>query len=61
VVPDQLDEITEFLTSGQALTEYTQAQHHQLVTRSVDYQLIVGQLYKLGVDGILCRCVLEHE
>jgi hypothetical protein len=25
-----------------------------------DYQLIAGKLYKLG-DGILRRCVLEHE
>jgi hypothetical protein len=32
-----------------------------MVTRSVDYQLIFGQLYKLRVDGILCRCVLDHE
>jgi hypothetical protein len=31
------------------------------VTCSVDYQLIVGQVYKLGTDGILCRCALEHE
>jgi hypothetical protein len=26
-----------------------------------DYQLIVGNLYKLGVDNILRRCVMEHE
>jgi len=23
--------------------------------------LIVGHMYKLGLDGILCRCILEHE
>jgi hypothetical protein len=23
--------------------------------------LIVGHLYKLGADGILRRCVMEHE
>jgi hypothetical protein len=28
---------------------------------TVDYQLIVGQLYKLGLDNILRRCVLNHE
>jgi hypothetical protein len=31
------------------------------VVKAVDYQLIAGNLYKLGVDGILRRCVLEHE
>jgi hypothetical protein len=40
---------------------YTLAQCRQLVTCSVDYQLIVGKMYKLAVDGILCRCALEHE
>ena len=29
--------------------------------RVVDCQLISRQLYKSGVDGILCTCVLEHE
>jgi hypothetical protein len=40
---------------------YTLAQHHQLVTCSTNYQFISKQLYKLGVDGILCRCALENE
>jgi hypothetical protein len=25
------------------------------------YQLIIGNLYNLGVDGILWHCLLEHE
>jgi hypothetical protein len=29
--------------------------------KAVDYQLIAGNLYKMGADGILRRCVLEHE
>jgi hypothetical protein len=29
--------------------------------KEVDYQLIVGNLYKLGAYGILRHCVLEHE
>ena len=29
--------------------------------RAVDFQLIVGQLYKMGPDVILNRYVLEHE
>jgi hypothetical protein len=28
---------------------------------SINYQLIAGHLYKLGVNGILHRCMLEHE
>jgi hypothetical protein len=31
------------------------------MVKSTDYQLIAGNLYKLGIDGILRRCVLEHE
>lgn len=32
-----------------------------MVVRATNYQLIVGQLYKLGLNGILERCVLNHE
>jgi hypothetical protein len=32
-----------------------------MVVREADYQLIVGKLYKLGLDSILRRCVLDHE
>jgi hypothetical protein len=31
------------------------------VVRAANYQLIVGHLYKLGADGILRICVIEHE
>jgi hypothetical protein len=31
------------------------------VVREENYQLIVGNLYKLGADGILRWCVLDHE
>jgi hypothetical protein len=31
------------------------------VVKLVDYQLITGNLYKLGVDNILRICVMEHE
>jgi hypothetical protein len=39
----------------------TVEQKKQLVVKEENYHLIVGNLYKLGVDGILRRCVLEHE
>lgn len=32
-----------------------------MVVKAADYQLIAGQLYKLGPDEILRRCVVEHE
>jgi hypothetical protein len=31
------------------------------VVHAADYQLIAGQLYKLGLDNILRHCVLDHE
>jgi hypothetical protein len=36
-------------------------QKKKLVVKVIDYQIIAGNLYKLGIDGILRRCVLEHE
>jgi hypothetical protein len=32
-----------------------------LVMKATNYQLIARNLYKLGADGILRHCVLEHE
>ena len=31
------------------------------MVRASDFTLIAGQLYKMGPDEILRRCVLEHE
>jgi hypothetical protein len=36
-------------------------QKKNMVVRAAYYQLIAGHLYKMGVDSILRRCVLEHE
>jgi hypothetical protein len=44
-----------------APSDMTVAQKKQLVVKATNYQLIAGNLYKLGADGILRRCVLEHE
>jgi hypothetical protein len=41
--------------------EYTTTQKKNLVVCATDYQLIAGHLYKMGVDSILRRYVLEHE
>jgi hypothetical protein len=40
---------------------YFATQKRHLVVRAADYQLIAGQLYKLGLDSILRCCVLDHE
>jgi len=54
-------DIVEFLSIGMAPSEMTVAQKKQLVVKATDYRLIAGNLYKLGADGILMHCVLEHE
>jgi hypothetical protein len=43
-VLDQLDNIAEYLTIGQPFFGYTQTKRRQLMTRSVDYQLIARNL-----------------
>jgi hypothetical protein len=49
------------LSTGFAPREFTTVQKKILVVRVVDYQLIVGHLYKIGADNILRICVMEHE
>jgi hypothetical protein len=39
---------------------YSSNQKRYLVVRVADYQLIVGHMYKLGLDNILKRCVIDH-
>jgi hypothetical protein len=41
--------------------EYTIIQKKQLVVRGAYFQLIAGQLYNMGPDEILRRCVMELE
>ena len=40
---------------------YSATQKRHMVVRAGNYQLIVGQLYKLRTENILRRCVLDHE
>ena len=58
---DNYRDIIQFLSIGYMPVDLTLAQKKQLVTRAVDFELIAGQLYKLGLDEILRHCVLEHE
>jgi hypothetical protein len=41
--------------------EYTVIQKKQLVVRVADFQIIAGQLYNIGPDEILRRCVIDSE
>jgi hypothetical protein len=49
------------MSIGMAPCEYTVIQKKQLVVRASDFQLIDRQLYKMGPDEILRRCVMEAE
>lgn len=44
-----------------APSEYTTQQKKELVVKAADFSLIVGQLYKMVPDEILCRYVPKHE
>jgi len=61
MVDDYFADIVHFLSTGVAPLNLTVALKKHLVVKEADYQLIAGNLYKLGIDGILRRCVLEHE
>jgi hypothetical protein len=44
-----------------APSEYTITQKKQLVVHATNFSLIARQLYKMGPDEILKRCVMEAE
>jgi hypothetical protein len=60
-VDDHFPKIVQFLSTGMAPLEYTIIQKKQLVVRAANFQLIAGQLYKMGPDEILRRCVMESK
>ena len=51
----------QYLSTSFAPHEMTTHQKKQLVVRAANFTLIEGQLYKMGPDEILRRCVLENE
>lgn len=53
--------IVYFLSTWMAPQDYKMAQKKQLVVKVVNYQLIVGSLYKLRADIIFHRCFMECE
>jgi hypothetical protein len=60
-IDDHFIEIVQFLSTGMAPSEYTITQKKQLVVCAADFSLIAGQLYKMGSDEVLRRCVMEVE
>jgi hypothetical protein len=60
-VDDHFVEIVHFLSIGMAPHEYIVIQKKQLVVCASYFQLIVGQLYKMGPDEILMRCIMKEE
>ena len=60
-IPNHLQEIATLLTKGSYPLGYIATPKRHLVVREVDYQLIAGHLYKMGLDQILRCCFLQHE
>jgi hypothetical protein len=53
MVDDYFADTVQFLSTGVTPLEFTTAQKKQLIVKVVYYKLIVGNMYKLGTDGIL--------
>ena len=60
-VPEELEEISQFLETGQAPEGLNTKKKQILAMKDAPYSLINGFLYKMELDGILRRCVPEHE
>ena len=61
MMDDYYEQIIQFLSIGKAPNDFTTSQKKQLVIRAAYFQLIAGQLYKMGPNEILRRYVLPHE
>ena len=61
MIHDNCRDIVHILTTGYAPYRFSTTQNKQLIVKTIDFQLITGQLYNMGPNEILCRCVLEHE
>ena len=61
VVPAKLEETTQFLENGQAPEGMSDKKKKILAMKVAPYSIINGFLYKLGLDEVIRRCVLEYE
>ena len=53
IADDYYDQIIEFLVTRVTSEYFSTSQKKQLVVKASNFQLIIGQLYKLGPDEIL--------
>ena len=60
-VPAELEEITQFLENVQEPEGMSTKNKQILAMKVAPYSLINRFLYKMGLDEVLRRCVLEHE
>jgi hypothetical protein len=56
-----INDIIEYLSTRIVPQEFSTVQKKNPVVRAADYQPIVGNLYNMGTNSIIRRCVLEHE
>ena len=60
-MPAELEEIAQFLETEQEPEGMNTKKKQILAMKAAPYSLINGFLYKMGLDDILRRCVLDHE
>jgi hypothetical protein len=58
---EYLEGIAIFLSTGACPGKYSGTQKCHMFVREAYYQLITKNLYKIGLENILRRCVLDHE
>ena len=62
LVPKCAKEICHYLTNGLHTNRpLDMARARRLIRDAAPYQLIAGQLYKQGKDGIIRKCIREDE
>lgn len=59
-IPAELVEITQYLQEGKEPKHYSEKRKKILTIKVTPFTLVNGSLYKLGLDDVLRRCVLEH-
>jgi hypothetical protein len=60
-IDDHFMEIVQFLSTGMEPSGYTITHKKPLIVCAADFSLRARQLYKIGLDEILRRCVMEAE
>ena len=58
---DWYDEMMQFFYTGLFPSTFSRDQRKRLALQSRHYKVIADQLYRIGGDGLLCRCVPPHE